>query len=192
MSNALATKTTATRPEFSYTALPPSGTTQLRKLGPFSARYRGKGHRRLIVPETTHGPVLRIQHVGSGRRTSDWLYGAQTSLRAMDSLRRGWDGYRAEPPALWARLAAADYMIAVYEAGLSVSRVAPSVMGGVGITMQSGDRRAYVEFYNSKQIFRMLSVDSQPDAEPSVEPVRWGSHGWARSSVLEVRAHLGV
>src|SRR6185437_5938648 len=69
-------------------------------------------------------------------------------LDAMSALQRGWNGYDAEPPSALAIATARNYLGHLSAEQLSPTRVAPSVVGGVGVTCRKADHRVYVEFYN--------------------------------------------
>lgn len=48
------------------------------------------------------------------------------------------------------------------------TRVAPSVVGGVGITRRNGEKRVYVEFYNDGRVHALLA-EKEEAATAAVE-----------------------
>lgn len=81
-------------------------------------------------------------------------------IRELDKMRRiehGWDGYGAPAPSDAAILNAEGFMSHLQKKNLNPSRVAPSVVGGVGITRKKGKRRVYVEFFNDGQVYALFS-----------------------------------
>jgi len=89
-------------------------------------------------------------------------------LQSFAELSAGWDGYNAEPPSSEA-IASARQLLA--SADLPPTRVAPSVIGGVGITFKKNGRKAYLELTNAGPVSLLLSDGvSEPHTEPvSVE-----------------------
>jgi hypothetical protein len=118
-------------------------------------------------------PADRIRAVIDRATTFEGLKAELTALVAdpwavkLDSLTEltaGWDGYKAEPPSA-AVVAAAKHFLASND--LSPSRLAPSVVGGVGITFKHGGRKAYLELTNAGAVSLLLSDGvSDPHAEP--------------------------
>jgi hypothetical protein len=78
------------------------------------------------------------------------------------SLQPGWNGYNAPPPNQEAVSIATSALGALRGMPFAPSRLAPSAVGGVGITYRRGKRKAYLECYNSGQTVLLLSDD---DAE---------------------------
>jgi hypothetical protein len=85
-------------------------------------------------------------------------------LDSFGELAVGWDGYKAEPPASRV-IGAAKQFLAASE--LSPTRVAPSVVGGVGVTFKKNGRKAYIEWTNAGPVSLLLSDGvNDPHAEP--------------------------
>ena len=61
-------------------------------------------------------------------------------------LRDGWNSYSAPAPNGEAIVNAHKFL---NDAAIAPVRVAPSAVGGVGITYRNGDRKVYVEFFNA-------------------------------------------
>ena len=91
----------------------------------------------------------------------------------LDFLRlpQGWNGYDASPPNHDAVATATAALIALQELPWPPDRVAPSAVGGVGITYRRGSRKAYVECYNSGQAVLLLSnADAEQLQTRAVNP----------------------
>jgi len=78
-------------------------------------------------------------------------------LRLMRQLHTGWNGYDAEPPSELALANAEQLLEAMEREQFPPTRVAPSVVGGVGITRRNGEKRVYVEFYNDGRVHSLLA-----------------------------------
>ena len=84
-------------------------------------------------------------------------------LDAFAELTKGWDGYKAEPPSAAVVNAAKRFL----SNELSPTRVAPSVVGGIGITFKKNGRKAYLELTNAGPMSLLLSDGvSDPHTEP--------------------------
>lgn len=114
---------------------------------------------------TTTGP----QQVGSAMAGDDWLRGVLDKVEAMANLELGWNGYEAPPPTNLATHLATTFVLAASSLDLEPSRVAPSVVGGVGITFRKSRKKAYVELYNDGDAYLMLS---DGETAPFVDPIR--------------------
>ena len=88
----------------------------------------------------------------------------------MASLAKGWDGYDADPPTPAAIGRAKAYIDALAGRAILPSRVAPSVVGGVGVTARRFGRRVYAELRNDGKIGMLMA--RRDDAESRVEC--WG------------------
>ena len=82
-------------------------------------------------------------------------------------LRRGWNGYAADKPPGLPLYQAEDFLFSLRVGDITSSRVAPSVVGGVGITIREGTRKAYIEFSNDGRVYVMLSTGK---GEPAIHP----------------------
>lgn len=84
-------------------------------------------------------------------------------LDSFYKLERGWDGYHAESPNEEAISQTKTYLdwIELYPPDnpelFRNLRVAPSVIGGVGVTFKNGQNRVYVEFFNDGNIYSLFS-----------------------------------
>ncbi len=85
----------------------------------------------------------------------------------MSQLTEGWDGYGAPAPSGAAIAVARSYLGSLFKERLEPSRVAPSVVGGIGITHKLTKRRVYVECFNDGQIYALFSDgQSLPNGRP--------------------------
>lgn len=89
----------------------------------------------------------------------------EKKLNSFVNLRRGWDSYDAPVPSIKSINKARDFTRDAVQSGIKPSRVAPSVVGGVGITWQRGDRRVYMEFLNTNQIGLLFEDFSKDESE---------------------------
>lgn len=92
-------------------------------------------------------------------------------------LRKGWDGYDADPPNTWAIEIAEDFASRL---GRLKPRVRPSAIGGMGITVwqvvdgQPGDRKCYAEFSNHGTGVLLYSDDKTESMETERLPTEFG------------------
>ena len=103
------------------------------------------------------------------RIDSDWLASTLSRIDDMRTIDDGWNGYSAPAPSALAINNARQFVNELYGVGTTAMRVAPSAIGGVGITLSKGEKSVYVEFYNDGSIYRML-IDDGIDTD--VQPVR--------------------
>jgi hypothetical protein len=102
-----------------------------------------------------------------------WL----TKLQSFRDLTRGWNGYDAPAPSDAAFASAEAFLDALQRAGSVPSRLAPSVVGGIGITLRNGDRKVYFEFYNAG---RVCALFSDGETDPQVDDVPADAPGYER------------
>lgn len=94
---------------------------------------------------------------------ADWPEVYARRIEGLVGLQPGWDGYDAAPPTVDAIENAKRFLRAVDKADLRPTRVAASVVGGVGITFRDHDRSAYVEFYNNgRTCLAMFPASGEP------------------------------
>jgi hypothetical protein len=87
------------------------------------------------------------------------------------SLETGWNRRGAAAPTFFAVKGALALVEMMVERGQEPTRVAPSAVGGVGVTRRAGDRMAYVEFYNSGGACALLSDEG---SDEQTFRLRWG------------------
>src|SRR5438128_7762549 len=78
-------------------------------------------------------------------------------LDGLTSLSDGWNSYAAPAPSASAVAAARAFLTILQQEDYPPTRIAPSVMGGVGITHRRGGRKVYVEFYNDGTAHALFS-----------------------------------
>jgi hypothetical protein len=102
-------------------------------------------------------------------------------LDAMSALKQGWNSYSADPPSPNAIEIARRFIRHLESNGLPPTRVAPSVVGGVGVTRKVGDKRAYFEFYNDGTAHVMLAEGAEARTFPLLNSI---------DALAEARAYL--
>jgi len=86
----------------------------------------------------------------------DWISLLHKLYGFLD-LQEGWNGYAASPPNVKAVCSASTAFIVLQALQRLPDRLAPSAVGGVGITYRNGNRKAYLECYNTGQVVLLLS-----------------------------------
>ena len=115
-----------------------------------------------------------------------WIARALDVIEGMKELNAGWDSYSAEPPSMLALHYATEFLYALFSSDIEPARIAPSVVGGVGITVKNAARKVYVEFYNDGMTHALYAKKGQ---EPFSYPVRTENNGF-RSLTAEIQQHL--
>ena len=96
-------------------------------------------------------------------------------LHAFLDLQEGWNGYGAPPPNVKAVCSAATAFIVLQALQSLPDRLAPSAVGGVGITYRNGKRKAYLECYNNGKIVLLLSdADAEQLTTHKINPTQEG------------------
>jgi hypothetical protein len=90
-------------------------------------------------------------------------------LGRFGSLRKGWDSYSAPPPSKRAIENVRGFIERLQKQSSLPSKLAPSVVGGIGVTFKRGSLKAYVEFSNKGSVH---SLFSDGVADPTVEKVQ--------------------
>jgi hypothetical protein len=116
-----------------------------------------------------------------------WQALAAETLDGFAILKQGWDGYAADAPSAIAIHNAREFLHTLHIDDPSPTRIAPSVVGGVGITFRDGAKKAYVEFYNDG-LTHLLYSGAGDDV--STHPVE--TENGYQSLVNEIRQHLHV
>jgi hypothetical protein len=109
-------------------------------------------------------------------------------LREFSAMPVGWDGGSAKPPSATAIRCADEFLVAAAAVNFNPRNVAPSVVGGIGVTFRANGRKSYVEFYNDG---RAAVLHSDGVSEPEVHSVRMEGDGSARL-VEEIRRYLNA
>ena len=126
--------------------------------------------------------TLRVVYHQQEQSTGAW----KDKFRMMSQLREGWNGYKSPPPNATARALAENFVETLLRERMEPSKLAPSVLGGVGLTRRNRDRRVYVEFFNNGQIYAMFS---DGNSEPISRPVTAGLAAF-KKLIAEMREYL--
>lgn len=110
-------------------------------------------------------------------------------LASFADLKDNWNSYGAEAPSKLAIETANRIAGTLHESFLAPTRIAPSVVGGIGISIKNPEgRKVYLEVYNDATVYMMLSDDT--DDDPVVFPVRTDTEKSRKSVVTDARQHL--
>lgn len=74
------------------------------------------------------------------------------ALDRLHSLENGWDSYNAPKPCREAIAQAKELATKLKRSGLAIEHIGPSVIGGVGITVEEGGIEYAIEFRNSGKV----------------------------------------
>lgn len=96
---------------------------------------------------------------------------AKERLSKLQSMVANWDSYGAEAPSDTALRHAGRFLDALYNKGHGANRIAPSAIGGVGITIRNNDRRAYIEYANDGKGHMLLTGGTVGDGNISVHSI---------------------
>ncbi len=104
----------------------------------------------------------------------DWINLLHKLYGFLD-LQEGWNGYAASPPNVKAVCSASTAFIVLQALQRLPDRLAPSAVGGVGITYRNGMRKAYLECYNSGQVVLLLSdAEAEQVTTHKINPTQEG------------------
>jgi hypothetical protein len=117
-------------------------------------------------------------------RQSPWL----DKLNSFRALTTGWNGYDAPAPSERALAAAESFLEALQLFETQPSRVGPSAIGGVGITLRRRGRKAYFEFYNDGNACALFS---DGESEPITRDFQ-ASRGGYYSLIAKARVYLNA
>jgi hypothetical protein len=114
------------------------------------------------MPETPLLPLTELaNHELNGKAKATAQAGKcidfQHALDQMRQLQDGWNGYAAPAPNDNAIKLAEQICLHLQSDRLEPNRVAPSVIGGIGITRRNGKRKVYVEVRNDGRTYALLS-----------------------------------
>jgi hypothetical protein len=119
---------------------------------------------------------------GVGDAWAEWF----ARLDGLAGLEDGWNSYSAPAPSRAAIERARAFLTEMRGQNTAPTRIAPSVMGGVGITCRQARRKVYVEFYNDGTAHALFS--SGP-AGMHTRPVPADAND-VRAFLAEVRNYL--
>jgi hypothetical protein len=115
-------------------------------------------------------PAIRVICQNSGQVQGEWVM----KIASMTQLKEGWNGYHAPPPSARAIGMAENFLAHLLGKKIEPSRLAPSAVGGVGLTRRKNDRRVYVEFFNNGRIYALFSDSVTEPISREVPPGRQG------------------
>lgn len=107
------------------------------------------------------GPInlaTALPHVPTQPVASAW----SAAFDKMEHLSEGWDSYRAPPPSALAIANAKRVEAVMVEHGLPATRVAPSVVGGVGVTRRVEASKVYIELRNDGRAYSLFTHGEEP------------------------------
>ena len=99
-----------------------------------------------------------LPHVPTQLVASRW----SAAFDEMETLSQGWDSYRAPPPSALAIASAKRVVAVMSEHGLPATRVAPSVIGGVGVTRRVEASKVYIELRNDGRAYSLSTHGEDP------------------------------
>ena len=114
--------------------------------------------------------AIRVICQNVGQVQGEWVM----KIASMTQLKAGWNGYHAPPPSAKAIGMAENFLDLLLGIDIKPSRLAPSAVGGVGITRRKNDRRVYVEFFNNGRIFALFSDGVTDPISTEIPPGRLG------------------
>jgi hypothetical protein len=127
-------------------------------------------------------PSIRVVYENSGMMGATWA----EKFSKISRLQEGWNGYTAPAPTEKAILLAKSFVDTLLREKYEPRRLAPSAVGGVGVTQRKGDRSVYIEFYNDG---RVLALFSDNVNEPQIKRIEPGYQSFKRL-IAEMRDYL--
>jgi hypothetical protein len=107
-------------------------------------------------------------------RSPSWIGESLRRLSHIATLRRGWNGYTADPPNQTSVHLARSAIDALHSLNFRPSFVGPSAEGGVGITFSRGNKRAVLEIYNDGEAISLMAIDGHQPQASDVPPTEQG------------------
>ena len=132
-------------------------------------------------PRGPANPQVQIV-ISQSHDLSKW----NNSLDQMRRLQEGWNGYSAPAPSGAAILTARSFLSNLLKEHYEPSRLAPSAVGGVGITHKKEKRKVYVEFYNKGEVCALFSDNESSPLSKRIEP----GYNEFRALIEEIRDYL--
>lgn len=108
------------------------------------------------------------------------------SLNRLEELEDGWDSYGAAAPSETAIVGARKLVKLMIQEHCFPSRIAPSAIGGVGVSARNGVSRVYIEMDNDGVTHAMFS-DYRPEPEVCRVDLEDGA-----AFIARVQEHLGA
>jgi hypothetical protein len=113
-------------------------------------------------------------------RIRNWYEKWHTRIQQLAPLPDGWNGYGAAAPTEPALRTARALLVALSDADCEPTRVAPSAVGGIGITRRAGSRKVYVECYNNANVCALFSDGESDPRVEDLQPTRPAFQGLVR------------
>jgi hypothetical protein len=110
----------------------------------------------------------------------------EQTFKKLGHLREGWNGYKAPAPSKLAIDLARNFVDTLLREKYEPRRLAPSAVGGVGVTQRKGDKSVYVEFYNDGRVLALFSDDVNEPEIKRIEP----SYQSFKKLIVEMRDYL--
>jgi hypothetical protein len=114
------------------------------------------------APSTGIGFTMQVEDLEMGR----WV----GKLESLHRLPGGWNGYDSPAPSGLAIGLARSFISGLLKHASAPSRLAPSAVGGVGVTRRHQGRKVYVEFFNDGQVIALFSDEVSEPRTKRVEP----------------------
>jgi hypothetical protein len=128
-------------------------------------------------------PSIRVIYHNDEKQAAAW----KIKLIRLGQLREGWNGYDAPAPSKEAISTAETFVDLLVREKYEPRRLAPSVIGGVGVTRRRHDKSVYIEFYNDgKKVFALFSDDV---SEPVIKRIEPGYKAF-KELIAEMRDYL--
>src|SRR5262245_54926616 len=118
-------------------------------------------------------PSIRVIYENEGIPGATWA----EKFSRISRLQEGWNGYTAPAPTETAVLLARSFIDMLVREKYEPRRLAPSVVGGVGVTQRKGKRSVYVEIYNDGRVLALFSDDV---SEPEIKRIEPGYQSFKR------------
>ena len=94
----------------------------------------------------------------------------EAKLTDMVRLKEGWNGYSAPAPSVSAINTAKSFVRVLMRENQEPRRVAPSAVGGVGVSRRNAKRKVFVEFFNDGKVFALFSDGESEPLSKEVVP----------------------
>lgn len=126
----------------------------------------GTVHQEFVRQDQLEPPSIRVIYQNEVSQQASW----ETRFSKLERLQDGWNGYVAPRPSETAILTAKSFIDLLLREKYEPKRLAPSAVGGIGITQRRGSRSVYVEFYNDGTVLTLFSDDVHDPVINRIEP----------------------
>ena len=139
-------------------------------------------HQKIFTLGQVDIPATLVMYRPDPTQSVTW----QMKFVQLSRLHDGWNGYDAPAPSEKAIRTAERFVDTLLREKYEPRRLAPSAVGGVGVTQRKGNRSVYVEFYNDGRVLALFSDDV---SEPEVQRVEPGLQSF-KKLIVEMRDYL--